>query len=169
MRRPFQTHRPTCQPAPSSSATPLALCSSCYSCVRQLRAHTRLGIPLVSRDSKHTPQKKTRYSKPLTLATRPYPLRTQRAGLCSSARHTRGGVCRCYGPLTSLAHLSHGRVSQRGPLAKSYRREVYFLYLAFWASESLPQAAPSALPTSPNAIFGFFLTMPGRSCLQKSM
>ena len=90
-------------------------------------------------------------------------------GALRSARHTRSGVCRCYGPLTSLAHLSHGRVSQRGPLAKSYRREVYFLYLAFWASESLPQAAPSALPTSPNAIFGFFLTMPGRSCLQKSM
>ena len=81
------------------------------SCVRQLRAHTRLGIPLVSRDSKHTPQKKTRYSKPLTLATRPYPLRTQRAGLCAPpVTHEAGyaGVMAHSRPLhTSRTAASH--------------------------------------------------------------
>ena len=138
------------------------------SCVRQLRAHTRLNSFGFARLQTHATKEDTVFKAPHTRdPTLSAPHTT--CGALRSARHTRSGVCRCYGPLTSLAHLSHGRVSQRGPLAKSYRREVYFLYLAFWASESLPQAAPSALPTSPNAIFGFFLTMPGRSCLQKSM
>merc|ERR1719246_140333 len=44
-----------------------------------------------------------------------------------------------------------------------------FLNLAFCASESLPHAAPRALPTSPKAMLGFAFTILGRSALQKIM
>ena len=46
---------------------------------------------------------------------------------------------------------------------------AYFLYFAFCASDSLPHAAPSALPTSPKLISLFFATILGRSSLQKIM
>ena len=51
-----------------------------------------------------------------------------------------------------LGSLSHGAVT-----------------LAFWASESLPHAAPSALSTSPNAMLGLAFTILGRSAWQKIM
>ena len=51
-----------------------------------------------------------------------------------------------------LGSLSHGAVT-----------------LAFWASESLPHAAPSALSTSPNAMLGLTFTILGRSAWQKIM
>ena len=40
---------------------------------------------------------------------------------------------------------------------------------AFCASDSLPHAAPSALPTSPKGMLGLALTILGRSALQKIM
>merc|ERR1740139_1211572 len=46
---------------------------------------------------------------------------------------------------------------------------LWFLNLAFCASESLPHAAPRALPTSPKAMLGFAFTILGRSALQKIM
>ena len=59
----------------------------------------------------HATRKKTRYSKPLTLATRPYPLRTQRAGLCAPpVTHEAGyaGVMAHSHPLhTSRTAASH--------------------------------------------------------------
>ena len=49
------------------------------------------------------------------------------------------------------------------------RPQAVYLYLAFWASDSLPHAAPSALPTSPKGMLGLALTILGRSALQKIM
>merc|ERR1719421_1184678 len=65
-------------------------------------------------------------------------------------------------------HLHFSATCDHGEEWRSAGPEVY-LYLAFAASPSLPHAAPSSLPTSPNVAFGFALTIPARSFLQNFM
>merc|ERR550514_66673 len=65
--------------------------------------------------------------------------------------------------------LPHGRMQTTTSRMHSKLKYDYFLYLAFCASESLPHAAPSALPTSPKPMLGFALTILGRCSLQNTM
>lgn len=61
----------------------------------------------------------------------------------------------------------HGGSATRGLPCPSVRPRA--THLAFCASESLPQAAPRALPTSPKLMFGLALTILGRCSLQNTM
>ena len=70
---------------------------------------------------------------------------------------------------SAMRPISSRALEAASEAPRETRPQAVYLYLAFWASDSLPHAAPSALPTSPKGMLGLALTILGRSALQKIM